>query len=103
MNSDQQAPTSPTNRPRLSPRVRRQVDRVTGQPILLFPEGVLKLNASGNAIVDRLDGRTVDEIVADLQSQFPTADIRTDVVTFLKRLHDRRVFGRAEQTQQRLI
>jgi len=85
----QTPPTEPTSRPRLSPRVRRQVDRVTGQPILLFPEGVLKLNSAGNAIVDRLDGRTVDEIIADLEAQFPAADIRTDVITFLKRLHYR--------------
>jgi len=82
-------------RPILSPRVRRRIARVTGKPILLFPEGVLALNPSGNAIVDRLDGRTADEIVADLQTAFPGVDIRPDVVTYLKRLHDRALLTEA--------
>ena len=74
--------------PTLSPRVRLRTDRVTGKPILLFPEGVLALNPTGAAIVELCDGRTVDEIVSTLTTRF-SAKVGADVVRFLDRLLDR--------------
>jgi len=43
--------------------------------VLLYPEGMIKLNDSASEILKRVDGaRTVGGIVADLQASFPTAE-----------------------------
>ena len=74
------------------PGVRFQIDRVTGRPLLLFPEAVLELQGSGSAIVPLCDGeRTLSEIIANLLRQFqaPEAVLRADVSRYLCRLHER--------------
>jgi pyrroloquinoline quinone biosynthesis protein E len=58
-------------RPSLPSKARRRRDSVTGEPILLFPEGVLRLNPTGASIVALCDGqRTLQEIVAALSKRF---------------------------------
>jgi len=53
--------------------------------VLLFPEGMVKLNSSAGEILKRVDGRrTVAEIVRDLEAAFPGADLRQDVVDFIE-------------------
>jgi pyrroloquinoline quinone biosynthesis protein D len=45
--------------------------------VLLYPEGVVKLNQTAGEIIKRCDGvRTVGEMVAELQSLFPGDDAR---------------------------
>jgi len=81
-------------RPALAPRVRIQKDRVTGGSALLYPEGVLLLNPTGEAIVALCDGvRTVAQITAQLAAQYlVTADELTgDVESYLNRLIERRL------------
>ena len=81
-----------TCRPRLAPGGALQIDRVTGRPLLLFPEAVLELQGSGSAIVPLCDGeRTLSEIIANLSRQFqaPEAVLRADVSRYLCRLHER--------------
>ncbi|WP_372985453.1 pyrroloquinoline quinone biosynthesis peptide chaperone PqqD [Marinobacter sp.] len=53
--------------------------------VLLYPEGMVKLNGSAGAILNEVDGqRDVDAIVASLQQQFPEAgDLGPDVRDFL--------------------
>jgi pyrroloquinoline quinone biosynthesis protein D len=62
---------------------------------LLFPEGALRLQDTGRAILERCDGlRTFQQIVEELQIQYGVSDpakIRADVSTFLERLHQKRV------------
>ena len=79
-------------RPRLASGVRMQIDRLTGRPLLLFPEAVAELTGSGSAIVQLCDGhRLLSEIVETLSLQFqaPPAVLRSDVTRYLCRLHER--------------
>lgn len=57
--------------------------------VLLFPEGMVQLPGSAGEIMKRVDGtRSLDAIVADLESAFPGApDLRADVVDFLEVAH----------------
>jgi len=79
-------------RPRLSARARLQTDKVTGKPIVLYPEGVLMLNPTGHAIVSLCTGDlTFDEMVAKLAERYkiPTAQISAQVAEYLNRLRER--------------
>jgi pyrroloquinoline quinone biosynthesis protein E len=79
-------------RPRLAPGVRMQIDRLTGRPLLLFPEAVVELRGSGSAIVPLCDGsRLYREILATLAQRFqvPPGVLRCDVTRYLTRLHQR--------------
>jgi pyrroloquinoline quinone biosynthesis protein D len=53
--------------------------------VLLYPEGMVKLNDSAAEILKRCDGeKKVSEVIADLQNSFPDApDLSADVVEFL--------------------
>jgi pyrroloquinoline quinone biosynthesis protein D len=45
--------------------------------VLLYPEGVVKLNQTAGEIIKRCDGKlTVGEMVAELQALFPGDDTR---------------------------
>jgi len=48
----------PRRRPQLAPHVRLQIDAVSGDPVLLYPEGILVLNSTAHEIVRRCDGQT---------------------------------------------
>lgn len=79
-------------RPKLSSRARLQTDKVTGKPIILYPEGVLMLNPTGQAIVSLCDGEaTFEEIVAKLAARYKisTAEISPQVAEYLNRLRER--------------
>ena len=62
---------------------RFQFEPVQDAYVLLYPEGLIKLNQTAGLILSKIDGqRTLGEIIADLNSQFPDADIRADVEAF---------------------
>jgi pyrroloquinoline quinone biosynthesis protein D len=51
--------------------------------VLLYPEGMVKLNPAAGEILKRCDGqRTVDEIIGELEEQFSVADLANDVLEF---------------------
>jgi pyrroloquinoline quinone biosynthesis protein E len=80
------------DRPALSAKTRGRNDPLTGEPLLLFPEGVLRLNRSGAAILARCDGRsTVEAIVAALREKFPASvgEVSHDTAAFLEDLDAR--------------
>ena len=82
-------PLSPAERPKLSSRARVQTDKVTGDPILLYPEGVLVLNPTGHAIVSLCTGEaTLQGIIEKLATQYKVsaADVSADVIVYLDRL-----------------
>ncbi|MFI5593397.1 pyrroloquinoline quinone biosynthesis protein PqqE [Amycolatopsis sp. NPDC051758] len=59
------------DRPGLRRGVRLGFDSVRGRPVLLFPEGVLLLNKTAVAVVERCDTlRTAGEIVEDLGASY---------------------------------
>jgi len=71
-------------RPAIAHGMRLQWEPVQEAHVLLYPEGMVKLNGSAGAILERCDGvRTVEEIVADLERAFGATDLTDDVTAFV--------------------
>jgi PqqA peptide cyclase len=86
-------PDRSDDRPALSRKTRFRIDPLTGEPLLLFPEGVLRLNRSGAAILGLCDGqRSVRGIAAALSERFRT-DVGQDVDVFLADLDAQGLLG----------
>ncbi len=85
-------PIAPDACPKISARARVQTDKVTGKPVLLYPEGVLVLNPTGHAIVSLCTGEsTLAEIVRTLADRYkaPEQTILAEVTEYLNRLRAR--------------
>lgn len=68
----------------LRPGFRMQYEPAQECEVLLFPEGMITLSTTAGEIMKRCDGtRSANEIVADLEQQFPGTDLRGDVLEFL--------------------
>jgi pyrroloquinoline quinone biosynthesis protein D len=53
--------------------------------VLLYPEGMVKLNQSAGEILKRCDGvASVADIVADLEKTFDTQGLEADVIGFIE-------------------
>jgi len=80
----------PTSVPRIRPQFRLQWEEAQGCHVLLYPEGMVKLNGPAGEILARCDGaRSAAEIVQDLATQFPGAEgLQADVYQFLSTAHD---------------
>jgi pyrroloquinoline quinone biosynthesis protein D len=77
--------------PRLSPFVRLQWEPVRGQHVLLRPEGVVYVNATGAAILHCCDGaRSIASIAADLSTRYERV-VAGEVAAFLDRLASKRL------------
>ncbi|MFT4191340.1 MAG: pyrroloquinoline quinone biosynthesis peptide chaperone PqqD [Comamonas sp.] len=71
-------------RPRLGRLFRLQWEPAQDAHVLLYPEGMVKLNASAAAILLACDGaRDVAAIVAHLEQQFETTGLAGDVTAWL--------------------
>jgi pyrroloquinoline quinone biosynthesis protein D len=52
--------------------------------VLLFPEGMVKLQGGAGEIMKRIDGKTtLEQLIQGLESAFPGADLRKDVLEFV--------------------
>ena len=72
-------------RPRLNRLFRLQWEEVQQAYVLLYPEGMVKLNQSAAEILKRCDGSlTVTELIAELQLAFGEADLRDPVEGMLR-------------------
>jgi pyrroloquinoline quinone biosynthesis protein D len=71
--------------PRVGAGFRLQWEPVQDCHVLLYPEGMVKLNASAGEIMKRCDGqRSVAAIVADLEAAFSTSALEADVIAFVQ-------------------
>ena len=89
-------------RPKLSSRARLQADKVTGKPVLLYPEGVLMLNPTGHAVVSLCTGEaTFEEIVANLAARYKVSpqEISPQIADYLNRLRERNLLEIAGGTE----
>ncbi|TAH49884.1 MAG: pyrroloquinoline quinone biosynthesis peptide chaperone PqqD [Betaproteobacteria bacterium] len=74
----------PAARPKVSSKFRLQWEEAQGAWVLLYPEGMVRLNASAGEIMKRCDGRrTVDELVAELEQAFDASGLQGEVTNFL--------------------
>lgn len=82
MSANEQALQS---RPRVGSRFRLQWEEAQQAWVLLFPEGMVKLNGSAGEIMKRCNGTSsVAEIVADLEGSFGVQGLQGDVLAFLE-------------------
>lgn len=79
----------PSTIPKLAPTFRFQWEEAQDCYVILYPEGMVNLSASAGEIMQRCDGEAnVAEILAQLQSSFPGADIEQDVYNFIGHAYD---------------
>ena len=70
--------------PCIAPGMRLQFEAVQETWVLLYPEGMVKLNPSASAILQRCNGKlTVAAIVADLEAAFNATGIAPEVTNLL--------------------
>ena len=70
--------------PRVAAGFRLQWEPVQNCHVLLYPEGMVKLNGSAGEIMKRCDGqRTLAQIVSDLEGAFSAQNLTADVTGFV--------------------
>ena len=83
----------PSSRPRLAPGCRWSTR--DENPVLLFPEGMVRLQGTAQYILELCDGhRTLEEIVATLSEKYVSSSeqkICEDVLSFLEALQKKRL------------
>jgi pyrroloquinoline quinone biosynthesis protein D len=73
--------------PRLHPKARLQWDAVRQRDVLLYPEGLVALNATGAEILKLCDGtRSVSDVAATLRERYGAPEIEGDVSRLLDAL-----------------
>jgi len=78
-----------TARPRIASKARLKWDDARQKHLLLFPEGLLVLNPTAQAVLELCDGqRSVADIAKTLGEQYK-ADVSNDVKELLSRLADK--------------
>ena len=74
-----------SSRPRVGPGFRLQWEAAQDCHVLLYPEGMVKLNGSAGEIMKRCDGaRDIAAIVAELEAAFSAQGLEPDVMAFVE-------------------
>ena len=75
---------SAASRPAVERGFRLQWEPAQNAYVLLFPEGMIKLNGSAGEILKRCNGAaTIADITADLERAFAAPDLSEDVMRFV--------------------
>jgi len=84
-------PINVDDRPQIGRGFRLQWEPAQSAHVLLYPEGLIKLNASAGEIMKRCSGEaTIAEITADLEAAFATTGLSDDVIRFVSMAVDKR-------------
>jgi pyrroloquinoline quinone biosynthesis protein D len=79
------SPPAPGTVPRLGRGLRLQWEPAQSCHVLLYPEGMVKLNQSAGEILARCDGvKDVSTIVAELEVAFAATGLEHDVLGFVE-------------------
>ncbi|MCQ8896660.1 pyrroloquinoline quinone biosynthesis peptide chaperone PqqD [Limnobacter humi] len=71
--------------PTLNRLFRLQYEEAQKTHVLLYPEGMVKLNQSASEILLLCDGsRTVEDIIATLEAKFTTSNLGKDITSMLE-------------------
>ncbi len=74
----------PGSRPVVARGFRLQWEAAQNAHVLLYPEGMIKLNGSAGEILKRCDGEaTIADITADLERAFAATGLSDDVINFV--------------------
>ena len=72
------------SRPAVARGFRLQWEAAQNAHVLLYPEGMVRLNTSAGEILKRCDGATtIADITTDLERAFATSDLSADVIRFV--------------------
>ncbi len=84
--------TGQSDVPSINPLYRFQFEKAQDCYVLLYPEGMIKLNGSAGEIMSMIDGRrSVESIITALKEKFPDAKgIEQDIIEFLEDARHRR-------------
>jgi len=75
--------------PQMAPTFRFQWEEAQGCHVILYPEGMVKLNPAAGEILKRCDGKASVAIIIDkLKAAFPDAELEADVYQFLDTAYD---------------
>jgi pyrroloquinoline quinone biosynthesis protein D len=75
---------SHASRPAIERGFRLQWEAAQNAHVLLYPEGMIKLNGSAGEILKRCNGQsTIADITADLERTFQTTGLGGDVMAFV--------------------
>jgi pyrroloquinoline quinone biosynthesis protein D len=78
------APISGASIPAVDRRFRLQWEAAQNAHVLLYPEGMIKLNTSAGEILKRCDGQaTLADITASLEQSFAASALSADVIAFI--------------------
>ncbi len=73
-----------TAKPKLARLFRMQYEEAQQAYVLLYPEGMVKLNQSASEILKRCDGeRDVQAMITDIEQTFNATGLEKDVTGFL--------------------
>ena len=83
--TDTLSEVDPKHVPKIANGFRLQFEEAQDTWVLLYPEGMVKLNPSASEILQRCDGTAcVSEIVQLLETAFETSGLSEDVHAFLR-------------------
>ena len=86
LNADNRAHAHPS----LRPMFRLQWETTQDAYVLLYPEGMVKLNPSAGEILARCDGtRELDDIIGELEELFSASNLAADVYRFIDHARQR--------------
>jgi pyrroloquinoline quinone biosynthesis protein D len=75
---------SDDTKPEINSIFRLQWEEAQDSFVLLYPEGMVKLSQSAGEIMKRINGESsVQDIISDLESTYPGADLSSDVIAFI--------------------
>ena len=73
-----------SSRPAIERGYRLQWEAAQNAHVLLYPEGMIKLNGSAGEILKRCDGATtIADMTADLERAFAASNLSGDVLRFV--------------------
>src|SRR5260370_12614533 len=79
-----QAVVDAMSRPAVARGFRLEWEVAQNAHVLLYPEGMIKLNTSAGEILKRCDAATtISDITSDLERAFATSDLSADVIRFV--------------------
>ncbi|HWX36220.1 MAG TPA: pyrroloquinoline quinone biosynthesis peptide chaperone PqqD [Steroidobacteraceae bacterium] len=79
------------SRPAVGRGFRLQWEAAQNAHVLLYPEGMIKLNGSAGEIMKRCDGATtIADITADLERAFAASNLSEDVMRFISMAVDKK-------------
>jgi len=75
--------------PEIAPTFRFQWEEAQGCHVILYPEGMVKLNPAAGEILKLCDGHnSIAQIIDELNIAFPDTDLQDDVYNFVDTAYD---------------